>query len=282
MDRNESSPSPRQFSQHPTMSLVYLDPSSAPVLWWLGLLRYVTLLLCYHPCSLIDSTRSLFKLSAYFRHLYSQISEWYLWLVLEGPQVADKWKCQVFASIYNMQERFPTSVDSISACSGSFVLVTFSQLNENPPQRLMPPEAIQEAQIHLLSSLSNIPAILQSRQDGNKESRTQIAVRSSFTGRRACSLLIRYPIVLRPCWDVSFPSILFLPRSFTLQEDGNLSLSSPACSLIFPTHCGLPTPVPYGPLHSLVGFSSTAALCISSSAPKGYEFLWRDNASRSP
>lgn len=148
---------------------------------------------------------SLFGASADFRHLYSQLSQWYLWLVLEGLQGADKWECRLFASIYNMQKKFSTSVDSISACSGSFILVTFSQLNENPPQRLMQPEAIWEVQTHLLSSLSDLPTILQSWQDGNKGIRTWIAVRSSFTRRGACSFLIRYSIFLWPCWEVSSP-----------------------------------------------------------------------------
>lgn len=147
---------------------------------------------------------SLFKVFADFRHLYSQLSQWYLWLVLEGLQGADKCECRLFASIYNMQKRFSTSVDGISACSGSFVLVTFSQLNENPPQRLMQPEAIRDVQTHLLSSLGDLPAILQSWQDGNKGSGTQIAVRASFMRKRACSL-IRYPIFLWLCWDISAP-----------------------------------------------------------------------------
>lgn len=167
MARNESSPSLRQFSQHPTMSRVYLDPPSAPVPWWLGLLHYVTLLPCYHPCSLIDSTRFLFKVSADFRHLYSYISVISL-ISFGGASGSRQVRMLSVASTYNMQKRFPTSVASMSACSGSFVLVTFSQLNENPPQRLMPSEAIREAQIHLLSSLKNIPTILQSRQDRNE------------------------------------------------------------------------------------------------------------------
>ena len=52
MDRNESRPSPRQFSQHATMSPLYFDPSSLPVPWLLGLLCYVTSLPCHCPHSL--------------------------------------------------------------------------------------------------------------------------------------------------------------------------------------------------------------------------------------
>lgn len=94
------------------------------------------------------------------------VSQGYLWLVLEGLQGADKWECCLPASPHTMRNRFSASAGHVPACSGSFVLVTFSQLNENPPQRLMQPEAIWEVQAHLLSSLSHLPTILQSWQDG--------------------------------------------------------------------------------------------------------------------
>lgn len=55
-DRNESSSSPRQFSQHLTTYPLYFDPSSVPVPWLLGLLRCVTSLACHRPRSLTDSS----------------------------------------------------------------------------------------------------------------------------------------------------------------------------------------------------------------------------------
>ena len=56
MDRNESSPSLRQFSHHPAMSPLYFDQSSVPVLWLLGLLCYIVSIPCHCPHSLTDST----------------------------------------------------------------------------------------------------------------------------------------------------------------------------------------------------------------------------------
>lgn len=199
-----------------------LCPSSLTA--WTPLLRHLTSL----PSSTFPDWFYPFlcsKCVPIFRHLYSQLSQWYLWLVLEGLQGADKWECRLFASIYNMQKRFSTSVDSISACSGSFVLVTFSQLNENPPQRLMQPEAVREVQTHLLSSLSDLPTIFQSWQDGNKGSRTRIAVRSSFTRKGGLLTSDHIPHFLRAVLRCLLsPSIPFFPRSFTLQEDGSLPL----------------------------------------------------------
>lgn len=119
---------------------------------------------------------SLFGVSADFRHVCSQLSQWYLWLVLEKLQGADKWEWQLSASMCNTQKRFSTSVDGVSVCSGSFVPVTFSQLNENPLQRLMQPEATWEVQTHLLSSLGALPTILQAWQDENKGSKTWLVL----------------------------------------------------------------------------------------------------------
>lgn len=51
MDTNELCLSPRQFSQHLTMSALYFGHCSVLVPWLLWLLCCVTSLPCHHPCS---------------------------------------------------------------------------------------------------------------------------------------------------------------------------------------------------------------------------------------
>lgn len=222
------------------------------------------------------------------------ISQGHLWLVLEGLQGADKWECCLPASTHTMQKRFSASAGHVPACSGSFVLVTFSQLNENPPQRLMQPGAIWEVQAHLLRSLSHLPTILQSWQEGNKGSRTWIAVRSSFTRRGVCSPLTRYPIFLWLCLDLSSPHLSpsFLDPLFCMKMRAFLSSSACSsnlshscqecvdlCFLQSPLVCpAVPSPLCSGLQPCLLPVLES--LCISSSAPKGLEFLWRGQCIR--
>lgn len=198
------------------------------------------------PCHLPSVPPSTFPVSTDSSAFVLPVSQGYLWWVLEGLQGADKWEFCLPVSTHSMQKSFSTSAGHVAACSGSFVLVTFSQLNENPPQRLMQPEAIWELQAHLLSSLSHLPTILQSWQEGNKGSRILLSDPLSQG-----SLLTSYSIshfLMAVFRGLLSPSILFFPRFFAGRWDLPL------------LYCLFLQPVPLLP-----GLSPTVSISVSPS-----------------
>lgn len=191
MDRNELCSSPRQLFQHLTMSILYFGHCSVPVPWLLWLLCCVTSLPCHHPHSQFLLISLLLIWGIYTQSARGIFDEFWRGC---REQTSGNAAC-LPASAHTMQKRFSASAGHVSVCSGSFVLVTFSQLNENPPQRLMQPEAIWDVQAHLLSSLSHLPIILQSWQEGNKESRTQIWLSDPLSqGREFAHFLSSIPL----------------------------------------------------------------------------------------
>lgn len=155
--------------------------------------------------------------------------------------------------VCSMQKRCSTSVDNISACSGSFVSVTFSQLNENPQQRLTQPGMIREVQTHMLSSFSGDLTIFQSWQGRNKGSSVQIPTR--FCIRRGGLLTPSDNPFSHGCAEISIsPSVPFFHRFSTLCRKLGVSVSLDTSS------SNLIDRVPYSPLLSLLSLCSTAAL----------------------
>lgn len=228
-DRNELCSFPRQFSQHLTMSILYFGRCSVPVpcLLWLLAVSPLFPAITHVPSSCWFLCCSICWSGAFVL----PISQGCLCWVLEGLQGADKWECCLPAPTHTMQKRSSASAGHVSVCSGSFVLVTFSQLNENPPQRLMQPEAIWDVQAHLLSSLSHLPTILQCWPEGNEGSRTLILILFHKEG----SLLTSYPVSHFPIAGfrcLLSPPIPFFPRLFGGRWKSSSLLPVP---LTFPT-----------------------------------------------
>lgn len=159
-------------------------------------------------------------------------------------------------------------------------------LNENPPQRLMQPEAIWEVQAHLLSSLSHLPTILQSWQEGNKESRTRILLSDPLSQGGELAHLLSYIPFSYGCLQMSplpthplLSQVLCRKMGIFLSSTAcstNLSHSSQECVLLSPLLC----PTVPSPLCSGVQSYLLPTLFISSSAPKGSS--GGDSASGSP
>lgn len=121
---------------------------------------------------------------------------------------------------------------------------------------------------------------------GNKGSRTRIAVRSSFRRREVCSLLTWYPIFLWLHWDVSsLPPFPSFPGALLCRKMGVFLFPPMPVPLTFPvparivSYLCVPQSPPLSGLQPCL-LPVLAALCISSSAQKGLEFLWRGQCIR--
>lgn len=115
----------------------------------------------------------------------------------------------------------------------------------------MQPEAIWEVQAHLLSSLSHLPTILQSWQEGNKGSRTQILLSDPLSqgGEFATSHPISH-FLMAAFRCLLSPPILFFPRSFAGRWESSspllpvpLTFPSPSRSVFSPLSAQVYSPV---------------------------------------
>lgn len=273
VDRNELCPSLRQFSLHLTMGVSHFGHSSVPVPCLLWLLCHVPSLPCHHP-------RSCFLLISLL-----------LCLLLWGIYSPNQGCLMSFGGAAGSRQ-----VGMLPAClhphhaeeilcicwsrPGLLRFVCFGDifsLNENPPPRLMQPEAIWEVQAHLLSSLSHLLTILQSWQEGNEGSRTQILLSDPLSqGGEFAHFLPNIPFSYGCLWMSPLPTHPLFSQ--VLCRKMGIFLSSTACSSNLShscQECVLQSPP------SLLRFAALfAALFISSSAPKGLEFLWRGQCIR--